>query len=181
VFFTSDTHFGSQRVIDMSKRPFGINKTYTVEYMNTSMRRNVAEKLTEGDLLIHLGDLGEPYPFEYYNTLGIKQVVLRGNYDKDVKLPDYVLVFEPAELVVINGNTYCLQHEPLLNGEMELPKHSHFYLFGHVHKLNMVTRNGLNVGVDCHNFEPIAMETIEFYRKAVREVFDSHVFTQYCN
>jgi calcineurin-like phosphoesterase family protein len=182
VFFTSDTHFGSQRVIDMSKRPFGrINTKSAVEHMNTEMQRKVSEKLTEGDLLIHLGHLGEPYPFDYYDTLGIKQAVLRGNYDKDVELPDYVLVFEPAERVTINDITYYLQHEPMLNGSMALPTHGHFYLFGHVHKLNMVTRNGLNVGVDCHNFEPISMEEIEFYRKAVREVFDDYVFTQYCN
>lgn len=182
VFFTSDTHFGSQRVIDMSRRPFGRIKTkFAVAHMNTEMQRKVSENLTEGDLLIHLGDLGESYPFEYYNTLGIKQAVLRGNYDKGVVLPDYVFVFEPGELAVINDITYCLQHEPLLNGARALPKHGYFYLFGHVHKLNMVTRNGLNVGVDCHNFEPIDMETIEFYRKAVLEVFDDHVFTQYCN
>ena len=45
----------------------------------------------------------------------------------------------------------------------------------------MVKRNGLNVGVDCHNFRPIDVETIEFYRTAIEKFYDENVFSEKCD
>jgi hypothetical protein len=42
----------------------------------------------------------------------------------------------------------------------------------------MVKRNGLNVGVDCHNFCPIPIETVLFYRDAILNAYDENVFLE---
>ena len=40
----------------------------------------------------------------------------------------------------------------------------------------MVKRNALNVGVDCHNFAPISLDEILFYRNAILKHYDNEVF-----
>jgi hypothetical protein len=44
----------------------------------------------------------------------------------------------------------------------------------------MVKRNGLNVGVDCHNFYPVSVETIVFYTVAIKKHYDENVFMGRC-
>jgi hypothetical protein len=40
----------------------------------------------------------------------------------------------------------------------------------------MVRKNGLNVGVDCHNFTPIDISTVLFYKEAIEKYYDYEVF-----
>ena len=40
-----------------------------------------------------------------------------------------------------------------------------FFLFGHIHNTQKVKRNGLNVGIDCHNYLPINLETVLLLQK----------------
>ena len=42
----------------------------------------------------------------------------------------------------------------------------------------MVKKNGLNVGVDCHNFRPINTDTVMFYRNAIEAHYDENVFME---
>ena len=51
-----------------------------------------------------------------------------------------------------------------------------FNLFGHVHGLCKIKRYGLNVGSDCHNFKPVGLGDIEFFRDAINNVYDINVF-----
>jgi calcineurin-like phosphoesterase family protein len=51
-----------------------------------------------------------------------------------------------------------------------------FWLFAHIHAAQTVKKNGLNVGVDCHNFKPIDMEAVLFYRNAILNHYDKNVF-----
>ncbi|HNA90554.1 MAG TPA: hypothetical protein PK989_14665, partial [Anaerolineales bacterium] len=53
-----------------------------------------------------------------------------------------------------------------------------FFLFGHVHQLQMVKRNGLNVGTDCHFFRPIDLQVVLFYRNAIYLHYDDNVFME---
>lgn len=43
-------------------------------------------------------------------------------------------------------------------------------------KLQMVRRYGLNVGTDCHNFKPISINDVMFYRNAILNYYDENVF-----
>jgi hypothetical protein len=40
----------------------------------------------------------------------------------------------------------------------------------------MVKRNGLNVGVDCHQFTPIDLSVVKFYYDAITKHYDHNVF-----
>ena len=51
-------------------------------------------------------------------------------------------------------------------------------MFGHIHKLQMVKKNGLNVGVDCHNFKPISLEEVLWYKNAIENHYDINVFCE---
>lgn len=44
-----------------------------------------------------------------------------------------------------------------------------FLLFGHIHGLQKIKMFGLNVGVDCNNFEPISLEDVQFFRNAIEK------------
>jgi len=55
IFFTSDTHFGQQRTLELSKRPFK-----TVEEMDETMVLSWNSKVKKEDTVFHLGDFGKP-------------------------------------------------------------------------------------------------------------------------
>jgi hypothetical protein len=40
----------------------------------------------------------------------------------------------------------------------------------------MIKRYGINVGVDCHYFTPIDMDTVLFYHNAALNYYDENVF-----
>lgn len=157
IWFTSDTHFGHLRTLQLHKRPFK-----TVKEMESVIIENWDELVSPTDTVYHLGDFGDYSKREYLNG---EIILIRGNYDTDI--PDGLfssvvdsLVFEDMHL-----NHYPSKH-----------KEGMFNLFGHVHKLCMVKRYGLNVGVDCHNFYPISLETVLFYKNAIENHYDKEVF-----
>lgn len=51
-----------------------------------------------------------------------------------------------------------------------------FGLFGHIHKLQMVRRYGLNVGIDCNNYFPMSLDDVKFYINGIKNHYDSEVF-----
>lgn len=52
-------------------------------------------------------------------------------------------------------------------------------LFGHIHEKGLVTKNGINVGIDAHNFMPISIEDVDFYANAL-SIYDENVYTDIC-
>ena len=77
----------------------------------------------------------------------------------------------------INNKEYKIifAHEP-----SKLPKKfiydNDIHLFGHIHEKQMIKRFGLNVGIDCHNFKPIDLDTVLFYDNALKNFYDEEVF-----
>ena len=179
-FFTSDTHFGSSRALEYSRRPFD-----SVLEMDSTLIDNWNSKVGKNDTVIHLGDFGATSAKSHLNG---NIFILPGNNDKKEEL---IKVFG-KENVLIKGKfgthmtvknnsslqTFYIMHEP------EHMRSNHFNLFGHVHQLSMVKRvimfkemcRGLNVGVDCHFFRPIDMTTVSFYKDAVEHRYDYNVF-----
>lgn len=158
IFFTSDTHFGSQRVLELSKRPFR-----DVNEMDWTMIERWNSVVKPNDVVYHLGDFGESWPAQYLNG---KIRLILGNYERDGKTPI------PPEVEVIDPGNYIgyyLSHEPSKIG------HS---LFGHIHGRQMVKPwVGLDVGVDCHNFTPVPKEDADFYLNAIyKGYYDSLVW-----
>lgn len=173
-FYTSDTHFNSQRTLDLSRRPFS-----SVADMNAAMIDNINSVCSQDDDLYIIGDFGD-YTFAEYLNPNI--ILVCGNYEHNDMGKDFAGNFTLFEKYLIDRGfsqvhlnelitpDYFMNHFPSRGIE------GRFNLFGHIHKLQMVKRNGLNVGVDCHNFYPISEETVASFRHAIANVFDDDVF-----
>ena len=192
VFFTSDTHFGSEKAMNFSLRPFK-----TVEEMNWKLIENWNKVVHPNDIVYHLGDFGDLWPIQYLNG---KIILIEGNVDKNEieknseyksKLKNY---FEKIyENPIINEDLEygkkILCHEPLeglklynsIKYENNLKyKDINFILFGHIHGRQKFKVFGMDVGMDANNYFPISEKDVEYYRKDLKkdEKYNSHVF---CN
>ena len=49
-------------------------------------------------------------------------------------------------------------------------------LFGHIHEKRKIAPFGLNVGVDCNNFQPVSCKDVEFYINAILHHYDDEVY-----
>lgn len=168
IYFTSDTHFNQQRTLELSKRPFE-----TLEEMNTTLINNWNKTVKPEDTVYHLGDFGD---ITYREHLNGRVILLTGNYElKDYtysELNSYFDIIEKPTTITIDNHEFYLVHEPI-------DQHPHkFNLFGHIHKLQMVKRNGLNVGTDCHNFTPISLDDVLWYKNAIDNFYDENVFCE---
>lgn len=169
VFFTSDTHFGHKRTLELSRRPFK-----DTEEMDEVMIANWNRSVGKTDIIYHLGDFGDAEKVEKLNGF---IYFLPGNYDDTETIKRLSRFCE--EIIFSNyvswngGSRLQLIHEP-----NEAINRGNFFLFGHIHKLQMVKRNGLNVGVDCHDFRPITLDTVLFYKDAIENHYDDNVFLE---
>jgi len=161
-WFTSDTHFGSERTLQLSKRPFK-----TVNEMDNVIITNWNNRVSEDDTVYHLGDFGD---YEVRHKLNGKIILIKGNYEEMDNLNGVFSEVLNCCSIELNRKQVFLNHYP--------SKHhsDQFNLFGHVHKLCMIKQYGLNVGTDCHNFCPIDVETVKFYQNAIENHYDSNVF-----
>jgi len=172
-WFTSDTHFGAQRTLELSRRPFD-----SVACMDWTIVRNWNSIVGRSDTVYHLGDFGNWSMLGYLNG---NIILLPGNYDEPIDVyRSGVRTIKSGHVQWFNDVRLKMVHDPL-SAKKSLPEQSTmdedpFYLFGHIHKLQMVKENGLNVGVDCHNFCPIDLDTVLFYRNAIINHYDENVF-----
>ena len=178
IWFTSDLHFNAQRTIDISKRPFK-----TPDELNKALIKNWNEVVSKDDTIYILGDFGD---LSYAKYLNGRKVFIKGNYERnyytDEQLKQYFDVVYPLDVMYLpvehNGKLYdiYITHEPLnlLGRSMT---ETTIGLFGHIHKLCMVKRYGINVGTDCHHFTPIDIDTILFYHNAALHYYDENVFS----
>jgi calcineurin-like phosphoesterase family protein len=170
-WFTSDTHFGAQRTLELSKRPFK-----DVNHMDRVMIDNWNRLVKPNDVVWHTGDFGELALLNYLNYGQLN--FIRGNYETDEILEVFskqraVLVWEKGTEVSLGDGTEAqLWHEP---SKRDINK---FSLFGHIHKLSMVKKNALNISVDCHDFSPISCKRILFYKNAIQKHYDNDVFCE---
>ena len=168
LFFTSDTHFGCRKTLEMSRRPFA-----TVEEMDNAMIERWNMIVKEDDVVYHLGDFGD---YRRVSDLNGRVRLLLGNNDrnKTEHFDGFEQVYhEKNRFKQIDSVDLFVQmaHEPL-----NLVKSEAFDLFGHIHKLRMVRRNGLNVGMDCHNFAPLPIEEVLYYKDQIEHYCDENTF-----
>lgn len=171
IWFTADTHFGHVRTLELSKRPFSF-----VEEMDEELIRRWNSVVKPDDEVYHLGDFGLPICQSRLN--GATIYLVPGNYDtpevvEALMQDSRVKVLPPRHILHLKElhAQFYLVHEP-----SEAVQLKAFYLFGHIHKLQMVKRNGLNVGTDCHHFTPIDLDTVLFYHNAIMCHYDHNVF-----
>ena len=191
IFYTSDSHFNSERALTLSKRPFK-----SVDEMNWKIIENWNNYVHPNDKVYHLGDFGELWPVKYLNG---EIILIEGNYEKDEinKNSEYKKILENTfdkiyDTPIISDDfdfsKKILCHEPLdglklynkINYE-KIPdnKNINFILFGHIHGRQRIKEFGIDVGVDANNYFPISEEEVQFLKNAIyQEKYDSQVW---CN
>jgi len=171
IYFTADTHFGHERTRALHKRPFD-----NVEEMNAALIQNWNSVVGVRDVVYHLGDFGVADRQILQQLNGEMYFLPSQDYDdQDVLdlLSQRAKIIQPNTVIVEEGHALQLIHEPLTAAPG-----GNFYLFGHIHRLQMVKRNGLCVSSDVHFFKPISLETVLFYKKAIEEHYDENVFIE---
>lgn len=171
IYFTSDTHFSSQRTFELSKRPFR-----SVEDMDWTMIEKWNQKVTPGSTVYHLGDFGETWPLQYLN--GNIELVL-GNYEREAGVDYMNSLLELFDKVkqddVVEG--MFLYHEPIEGNKRREDSGCKYLLFGHIHGRQKIKEFGIDVGIDGNNYVPYSIEDINFYLNAIdKGYYDSEVF-----
>jgi calcineurin-like phosphoesterase family protein len=154
VFFTSDTHFGDHRTLNIWKRPFG-----SVVEMDSLLVKRWNEVVGPGDEIWHLGDFARKpaaVPELLERLQGVKHLV-RGNNDppETAAAPGWSSVQNYAEIEE-GGRRLVLCHYPFRswNGEHR----GAIDLHGHSHgRLKRMPRQ-IDVGVDVWGWRPVRLE-----------------------
>lgn len=172
VFFTSDTHFGSERTRVLSRRPFA-----SVEEMNWALVANWNRTVGPQDTVWHLGDFGDLAFAAHLN--GSIRLVL-GNYEVDAIRRDPAYrqelerTFASVDLSRVirtaDGEQLHLSHKPSA-ADREM-----FNAFGHIHGRQKCKRFGLDVGVDGNHFAPLSEEDLLFFKRTINREYDEEVF-----
>jgi len=156
VLFTSDTHFGDHRTINIHKRPFA-----SVAEMDAHLVERWNAVVGKQDEVWHLGDFarrGDATEGLLERLNGSKHLV-RGNNDPPAtsSAAGWASVGDYAELE-LDGRRLVLCHYPFRtwNGQHRRAINLH----GHSHgRLKPLPRQH-DVGVDCWNWAPVTLDQI---------------------
>ena len=174
IYFTSDNHFGHNRIIQYCERPFD-----NIHIMDQVIFDRINETVGVDDTLYILGDFcfrGKK-PIEYRSRIMCQDVhICLGNHDKrnDYKddLQGFSSVQEVKEIIYCNQRIY-LSHYP--HRSWPASHKGSWMLFGHVHsKLDSEdkrsNRKTLDVGVDnCVNYNKPFGQPFSF--KEIQHIF----------
>lgn len=154
MFFTSDTHFGHDKIIPYCDRPFQ-DVTSMNQYLIDVWNETVGEK----DIVYHLGDFAM-MPFDDAKSIFFKLngniILVRGNHDRSLARMSEMGFMSVCEEAVYQR--IRMRHIPFkLN-------HNEYGLCGHVHKKFVRCGNLVNVGVDRWNLRPVKYKDL-FTRK----------------
>lgn len=176
-YFTSDTHFGHQNIIDYCKRPFA-----NVEEMTEGLVANWNAVVKPADTVFHLGDFAmgpKVHHKSFFERLNGKKLLIRGNHDQshqkmldmgwDSSTMTYYTSIEgknvwmthiPPKIVdPYEGRTYPPEFGAYLDQPENHPLFD-IHLCGHVH--NAWKRRGdvINVGVDVWGYRPVTFQEL---------------------
>ena len=170
LLFTSDTHFGMERTLKLSRRPFK-----SVKQMDKVLIKNWNKKVAKGDTVYHLGDFGNK---NIVKKLHGKVILILGNYEERELKEQYNNNFDAYKSYLIdlgfydvirhdltltfNDEQYYLTHKPLDC------KSNMFNLFGHIHGQQKVKEFGYDVGVDANFFYPCTLDDVFFWQNSVK-------------
>ena len=158
VFFTSDTHFGDHRTLNMYKRPFS-----SVAEMDAALIERWNETVGPDDEVWHLGDFAigraAARAVELLHGLAGRKHLIVGNNDPDVvvEAEGWASVRPYAEIMA-DATKLVLCHYPfrtwngMHRGALNLHGHSHG-------RLKPLPRQ-FDVGVDAWDFHPVTLAQI---------------------
>ena len=186
IYFTSDTHFGHERIIELADRPF-----LSAEEMNAVIIKRWNETVQPSDTVFHLGDvalgkIADSLPL-VSQLNGIKFLVV-GNHDRlfsTNKLShrerfavEYEKVFddiipEQGTTVSLSGYVFNVSHFPYSGDSHAEQRHTSMrmvddgvpILHGHTHSKDKVSYSErgtmqIHVGADAWNFTPASEDEV---------------------
>ena len=188
IFFTSDNHFGHEKVIQFDGRPFS-----SVEEMDTEMIRRWNAKVGKGDLVYVLGDMiwktrSDEAP-KLIKSLNGQIILIKGNHDRflhNAKAKNALAGIKDYDdiCVTLEDGTKrrcILSHYfvPMYNGHryqaIHLHGHSHFTEEADIEIdiAERLNKQGFqteiyNVGCMYWNYEPVTLDEIIAHGKTVR-------------
>ena len=172
-WFLADTHFSHANIIKYSNRPFASKFE-----MNSKLMENWNTKVSQDDTVYHLGDFcfaDEQEGQSILDRLNGKKHLIIGNHDKTgVKLSGWESVSHYKE-VSIDGQFIVLCHYAMRVWNKS--HHGAWMLYGHSHGSLPDDPNALSfdVGVDCHNYQPLNMDDIRrIMKKKTYKPIDHH-------
>lgn len=189
-FFTSDTHFGHARIIELSNRPFK-----DVTHMNESIVDRWNALVRPDDTVYHLGDvaLGPIHDsLKYISRLNGNLILVVGNHDrmfppmakgKQAKIEEWTEVYLDAgfDMILDDGfadfikgeYSFELSHFPY-DGDSHNEERYREYrkldagrplIHGHTHMDNKfsLSKKGtpqIHVGMDAWDFAPVSLQAV---------------------
>jgi len=182
IWFTSDTHFMHENIIEHSDRPFR-----DLAHMHACLISNWNERIKPGDQVYHLGDFAlswgkkhaEPIDAILHQLHGQK-FLITGNHDRDQvkKNPRWNIVTPYHEIKVDLGGEHK-QRICLFHYSQRVWNQMHrgaWMLYGHSHgNLKQPPGRTMDVGVDPNNFYPVSLEEVrEKLEDEPIHVYDHH-------
>lgn len=165
-FFISDTHFGHDRIINLSKRPFA-----NVEEMNEALIANWNAVVAPKDVVWHLGDVGmgsDEAASTFLKRLNGKIHLIEGNHDnKTVRdCADCFASIDLMKMISVEGQKILLCHYPMR--EWDKAWRGAWHLFGHVHGRldNEPYSKSMDVGVDSNAYKPLSFEQVRTHMES---------------
>ncbi|MEK8088740.1 hypothetical protein [Thermithiobacillus plumbiphilus] len=155
IFFTADSHFGHDRIIEYCNRPFA-----SAAQMDAGLIQRWNARVGVQDTVYHLGDFTLKKPTYAQNILrqlhGTKHLII-GNHDHAADHTLWASAALAADLTV-NGRRLYLCHYPL----REWPGmwRGALHLYGHVHGSYLPLPGSMDVGADVWGGWPVTLEEI---------------------
>ena len=158
LWFTSDHHFGDEKVRLYRMRPFE-----NVDEMNAALLKSWNDHIAPDDKVFHLGDFAatDEALEEFAPQLNGHIRLILGNHDLSRPrelLQEYFEILDGPVKYKFNQDRLFLCHYPK---QRPNPETSDIYtICGHIHDLFKVARRMVNVGVDAWHFKPVSLEQI---------------------
>ena len=172
IWFTSDTHFFHDKVVEYCQRPFA-----SVEEMNEELIARWNSVVHRDGIVFHLGDFcfGKPDKWNcILDRLKGRIYLVLGNHDAGHISEEVAARFEGVAFQMrlnVNGQKIYLNHFPFLSYSGD--NHGTWQLFGHIHsnshnhniidehRLAMLQPGQYDVGVDNNIFTPVSYRQVE--------------------
>lgn len=164
-FVVADTHFLDEHLLGVDKfapRPFA-----TVEAMDDEIIKNWNDRVSENDIVYHLGDiavaytkpprLGDQRVLDILNELHGHLVLIKGNHDrrdlfKFLNAHNYEFggrfkftFHDVGKLIKYDHHQIYMTHYPFMMGIAP----QIWNLHGHIHHYMVPSSNNINVGIDA--------------------------------
>lgn len=164
IYYISDTHFGDERIMKLSKRPFG-----DVDEMNNVLIEKWNDKVSVCDEVYIIGDFAfnDKIANEVLDSLNGRLHLIIGNHDNlsEETLKRFATV-DQILTIVDSGRSVCLCHYPLLSYENSI--YDGYHIFGHIHnniadiayKITENIPHIYNCGVDVNDFAPQTLDEL---------------------